>query len=324
MQTLKSRLAMTLLALALASPALAQDLDAAKTCKPGSTKGNCLLPLITALQGQVATLQTALTAANTNITNLQAALTTVQNNHALALGPFVSVDASAENGLAGPNIVISGANVHVESGSGNTVDSTGLGNLVIGYDEDSMEPLTIDVNRTGSHNLIVGPQHEFTASGGMVSGFANATLANYAGVTGGECNTAGGALIPLKSCTSTAGTSEAAHVGGGFGNSASGNDSSITGGGFNQATNGNSSVSGGTGNIASGTSSSVSGGAFNTASAATSSVSGGQSNKASGFRSSVSGGQINEASGGHSSILGGNSVTESGTDASNGGGSFTP
>ena len=193
MKTLTSRLALILLAIVLSSPALAQEVDA-KTCKPGSTKGNCLLALITTLQGQVATLQTALTTANTNITALQTALTAVQGNHALALGPFVSVDSGAENGLAGPNVIISGANVHIESGSGTTVDSTGLGNLVIGYDEDSIEPSTINVNRTGSHNLIVGPQNEFTASGGMVSGFANAILANYAGVTGGECNTAGGAL----------------------------------------------------------------------------------------------------------------------------------
>ena len=83
MKTLKSLLALTLLAIAMASPALAQDVGAAKTktCKPGSTKGNCLLAEITALQAQVASLQTALAA--------------VQNNHALALGSFVSVDASA-------------------------------------------------------------------------------------------------------------------------------------------------------------------------------------------------------------------------------------
>jgi hypothetical protein len=149
MKTLKSRLALTLLAIALASPALAEDIDASKTCKPGSTKGNCLLALIKTLQGQVAALQTALTA--------------VQNNHALALGSFVSVDSGAENGLAGPNIIISGANVHIESGSGTTVDTTGLGNLVVGYDEDSIAPSTIDGNRTGSHNLIIGSQHQFVA-----------------------------------------------------------------------------------------------------------------------------------------------------------------
>ena len=97
----------------------------------------------------------------------------MQNNHALALGPFVSVDAGAENGLKGPNIVISGANVHIESGSGNTFDFTGLGNLVIGYDEDGIGASTIDANRTGSHNLVIGADHQFTASGGAVFGFGN-------------------------------------------------------------------------------------------------------------------------------------------------------
>ena len=62
MKILVSRLAVILLLIALSSPALAQDVGATKTCKPGSTKGNCLLALITTLQGQVATLQTALTA----------------------------------------------------------------------------------------------------------------------------------------------------------------------------------------------------------------------------------------------------------------------
>jgi len=322
--TLASRLALMVLAIVLSSPALAQDVEAAKSCKPGSTKGNCLLALITTLQGQVATLQTALSTANTNITALQTALTAVQNNHALALGSFVSVDAGAENGLAGPNIIIRGANVHIESGSGTTVDSTGLGNLVVGYDEDSMEPTTIDVNRTGSHNLIIGPQHEFTASGGVVSGFANSTLANYAGVIGGECNTAGGPLTPLTSCGSTPGASEGATVSGGIINTASGNSSSISGGSFNQATDAGSSVSGGSSNNASGPSSSVSGGAFNTASGLTASVSGGQKNTASGGRSSVSGGENNAASGAHSSILGGNGITESAADASDGGTAFTP
>ena len=51
MKTLTSRLALILLAIVLSSPALAQEVDA-KTCKPGSTKGNCLLALITTLQGR--------------------------------------------------------------------------------------------------------------------------------------------------------------------------------------------------------------------------------------------------------------------------------
>ena len=257
----------------------------------------------------ISTLQTGLTTANSNISalqssnttltsevsTLQTALTTVQNNNALALGPYVSVLSGAVNGLNGPHVIFSGANVHIESGSGNTVDTTGLGNLVIGYDEDSLDSSVIDGNRTGSHNLVVGPQHEFTASGGVVSGYANFTSANYASVTGGECNAAGSASFPAA-CTYSGGASDGAGVSGGASNTASGAQSSVSGGFINTA---------------SGEFSSVSGGESNAASSEYSSVSGGQNNAASGAGSSVSGGQNNTASADFSSILGGDGITVS-------------
>lgn len=330
MKILASRLALILLAIALASPVMAQDVNASKTCKPGSTKGNCLLALITTLQGQVASLQTALTTANANISTLQTALTTVESNQALALGPFVSVDANSENGLAGPNIVISGANVHIESGSGNTFDTTGLGNLVIGYDEDSVSPSMIDPNRTGSHNLVVGADHLFTSSGGAVLGFGNFISTDAATVSGGDCNGAGAtpyssslkALCapanPGSQSVSGGGQNAAkgveSSVSGGFANTASGSGASISGGAQNNASSTHASVSGGALNTASFTTASVSGGFSNTASGQRSSVSGGFSNTASGTNSSVSGGESNTASGDESSILGGNSVTVSTTD----------
>jgi hypothetical protein len=317
MKTLKSLLALTLLAIALASPALAQDVATkTKTCKPGSTKGNCLLALITTLQAQVATLQTALAA--------------VQNNHALALAPFVSVDASAENGVKGPNIVISGANVHIESGSGNTSDTTGLGNLIIGYDEDSLAASTIDPNRTGSHNLVVGMDHEFTASGGAVLGFGNFISSDEASITGGDCNAAGATAFPSSLSTPcfngnagidsvsggelNASNGSGSSISGGSDNTSSSQDASVSGGAFNTASAANSSVSGGVSNTANGEDASVSGGGGNTASALASSIQGGAGNTASGTDSSVSGGESNTASGQASSILGGNSVTVSTTD----------
>jgi hypothetical protein len=311
MKAVTSRLALTLLVIVLSSPALAQDVDASKTCKPGSTKANCLLAVITTLQGQVAALQTALTA--------------VQNNHALALGPFVSVDANAEKGVAGPNVIISGANVHIESGSGNTTDTTGLGNLVIGYDEDSLAASTIDPNRTGSHNLVVGMDHEFTASGGTVLGFGNFISSNEATVTGGDCNAAGATAFPsslsIPCFNGNAGIDSAS---GGEQNTANGVASSVSGGAANLASGADASVSGGSQSTASGPISSVSGGNQNSASSTNSSVSGGLSNTASGLEASVSGGEANTASGDYSSILGGNGVSVSTKDASAGAGSFTP
>jgi trimeric autotransporter adhesin len=322
MKAVTSLLALTLLAIVLASPALAGDVDAAKTCKPGSTKGNCLLALITTLQGQVAALQTALSTANTSITTLQTALTTVQNNHALALGPFVSVDPGAENGLAGPNIIFSGANVHIESGSGNTFDLTGLGNLVIGYDEDSLGASTIDANRTGSNNLVVGADHQFTASGGAVMGVANFISTNADSVTGGICNDAGATAFPasLTSLCTPAFIGNIDSVGGGVLNWAHGGGSSVSGGFTNTASGEYSSVSGGDNNNASGEDASVSGGNGNTASQTEASVSGGQSNTASGDQSSVSGGFGNTASGGAASVSGGDTNTASILDASVSGG----
>ena len=69
-----------------------------------------------------------------SITALRSELDIVKANKALELGDYVKVDPNAQNGVKGPNIVFSGANVHVTSGSGSTDDGgvalTGLGNLI--------------------------------------------------------------------------------------------------------------------------------------------------------------------------------------------------
>jgi hypothetical protein len=64
---------------------------------------------ITALQAQVASLQSTVSA-------LQTQLAAVQSNHALLLGPFVNVDPNPEVGVIGPNIIFSGANIHIVGG----------------------------------------------------------------------------------------------------------------------------------------------------------------------------------------------------------------
>src|SRR5207253_1540014 len=106
-------------------------------------------------------------------------------------------------------VIFYGANLHIVSGSGQTVDTTGLGNLVIGYDEDSLNAAIIDGNRTGSHNLVVGPQHMFTASAGIVAGAVNFISSDFAAVTGGECNAAGETGLPVGVCLHSLGTSDA-------------------------------------------------------------------------------------------------------------------
>jgi hypothetical protein len=193
-----------------------------------------------------------------------------------------------ENGARAPNVVFSGANVHIVSGSNATDDHgtrLGLGNLIIGYDEDPvMEGAHVPLqpgDRGGSHNLVIGRWNRFTraAYGGLVAGEQNAISNEGASVSGGRANNASG---------------YSASVSGGVENTASGQDASVTG----------------VRNIASGAYASVSGGGSNIASGDGASVSGGYQNTASGYVANVNGGYQNTAGGRFSVVLGGTIVVD--------------
>lgn len=72
-------------------------------------------------------------------------------------------------------IVITGANLRIVNGLGNTETTNGLGNLIVGYNESrlifpecfppSTDPKCRDT-RTGSHNVVVGRLHNFSSFGG--------------------------------------------------------------------------------------------------------------------------------------------------------------
>jgi len=177
----------------------------------------------------------------------------------------------------GDNVVFEKCNVYIRNGSGKTDGAmNGLGNLIIGYNETTGENL----KRTGSHNLVIGPQHAYTSFGGLVAGRENTISAPYASVTGGRLNTASG----LGACVS-----------GGSVNTASKDFASVSGGKSNEATGLNASVSGGTSNSAPGDFSSVMGGSDNAASGFAASISGGSGNVAKGNYTSVSGGKQRDA-----------------------------
>ena len=200
----------------------------------------------TTLQSEVAALQIELTAARsvlaqvsslqTSNATLQSQVTALQNEltaarSVLALAPYVSVDRNPEIGVVGPNIIFSGVNIHIVSGSGATDDNlskggslTGLGNLIIGYNEDPADPALRfggtplgPGDRGGSHNLVVGRGNTFTkaAFGGLVVGEVNKISNSEACILGGGNNTASGF---------------AASVLGGQGNTASGLAASVLGG----------------------------------------------------------------------------------------------
>lgn len=232
----------------------------------------------------------------------------------------VSVEEGSINGVNGPHFIFEGCNVHVRSGSGDTPDSaglTGLGNLFVGYNE---LPFTSTYGRLGSHNLVVGMEHEYASYAGFIAGQTNAVTAESASVSGGTFNLAGGNMASVTGGSGNDATGSLSSVSGGGNNVADASFSSVSGGVSNMATGTQSHVCGGESNEASGVSASVSGGGSNLASGNASSISGGDSNIASGQRSSVSGGGTNTASGSESSVSGGDTNTASGANATVSGG----
>ena len=78
-------------------------------------------------------------------------------------------------------------NLQVVNGDG-TTDGTnnGLGNIIVGYNTDNGD------TRTGSHNVIIGDQHTWTTSSGLVAGNNNKLTGTYSFVAGGIQNVASG------------------------------------------------------------------------------------------------------------------------------------
>lgn len=185
-------------------------------------------------------------------------------------------------------------NLQVVNGSGSTYGASNrLGNLIVGYHAD-----TLGADRSGSHTLIVGDDHGYSADGGVLFG----------------CRTASPPTAPPSpEGSSTPPTATVRRCRGGHRNHASGQWASVSGGADNQAAGEAASVTGGRYNTASATGSnaSVTGGVDNTASGEHASVTGGRWNEASGSGASVTGGGSgnvangNLAAGDYSSISGG-------------------
>ncbi len=229
---------------------------------------------------------------------------------------------------------IEGVNVHIVNGLGETYEFNGTGNLIIGYNRDAVREICSDGysetqqsceaagaywaanQRTGSHNMVIGDEHQYIRSGGFVAGWNNALLGMDASVSGGYGNTASGHQSSISGGSKNTARGRYASVSGGSKNTARGRYASVSGGELNIASANYTSVSGGELNIASAIYSSVSGGRENKASGERSSVSGGSKNTASGWHASISGGEQNKAEGKYASVSGGSKNTASGDDAS--------
>lgn len=148
--------------------------------------------------------------------------------------------------IAGDNLVLTGMNFQVVSGSGDTDgDVNGTGNIIIGYDEKDDNQ---DEN-SGSHNLVVGRNHSYESYGGIVAGEDNVISRQSASVLGGVRNSADGA---------------GAVVVGGQLNRADGLTSVVVAGETNRTTGRSSSIDGGASNLCSSTASVIGGGSNRT------------------------------------------------------------
>jgi hypothetical protein len=140
----------------------------------------------------------------------------------------------------GNEVFITGANLHIVNGLGQTDCgseeepipdcSNGLGNRVVGYNESRVPAGGEDI-RAGSHNVVVGPQHNFCRFGGLVVGQFDDITGDFAAVSGGNGNTASGNWSSVSGGSANTASGEFASVNGGFANTAGGNNSAAVSGG---------------------------------------------------------------------------------------------
>ncbi len=133
--------------------------------------------------------------------------------------------------VEGTSTIFRGTNVFVQNGEGATATANALGNLVVGYNEESGPSGAV---HTGSHNLVLGAYNNYSSYGGAVFGARNGISGPFATVLGGGYNVGGGPY------------------------------SAVLGGGHNDAAGDTSAGAGGYGGVARGAFSSVGGGYGNT------------------------------------------------------------
>jgi len=177
-----------------------------------------------------------------------------------------------------------------------------------------LEPNTTSPNVIGgySDNAVFAGVYAATIAGGGKSGYENLVTDNFGVIGGGGNNGAGDDDLILSDA-------EAATVGGGWGNIASGPYATV-GGGYSNNASDLATVGGGLDNSATGNGATVSGGRVNHATSQDAVVGGGSNNMASGEYATVGGGESNAASGVHATVGGGYSNTSSAERATVGGG----
>jgi len=132
-------------------------------------------PRINALEARIEALEEAMKDLEATLAALEASISVVTTK----LEHF---------SRTGDEVVIEGANLHVRNGSGSTDTTNGLGNVIIGYNENGGPA----PDRSGSHNLVMGEANGYSSYAGIASGQANTISAPYACAISGANNVVSG------------------------------------------------------------------------------------------------------------------------------------
>jgi hypothetical protein len=178
---------------------------------------------------------------------------------------FNIVDVNDGTGHYVKTIVFSGVNIQLVNGLNATESDNSAGNIIVGYNEQT-NPSGL---RTGSHNIALGQNNQYTEYAGIVGGERNAIKSPFSSIIGGTDNLTnvnngeGGIIIGAQNSETqgnhgvivgglshlTSWENDGGVIVGGEGNVVRFDNSVIVGGRTNQADAMNSVVVGGVGNF---------------------------------------------------------------------------
>ena len=202
-----------------------------------------------------------------------------------------------------------------------TTDAVSLTLAVHGTPALRLQPTGGTPNLIGGYqgNTVADGVEGATIGGGGANGEINQVNARFATVGGGAGNTASGNTATVGGGGGNEASGSAATVGGGFNNAANGSAATVSGGDSNSASASYATVGGGGRNTASGSAATIGGGSGNTTSGSYATVGGGGNNTASDV-ATIAGGSNNTASGSYATVGGGDKNTASGSAATVSGG----
>jgi hypothetical protein len=256
-------------------------------------------------------MQNTILALQSQVETLEGTVAAMESQLVPGLASYLTVDE------ANDAVVFSGADVHVNNGQESTYDTNGRGNLIIGFNEPSPN---VTLERSGSHNLVMGATNDYTGAGSIVTGQSNKMYATEGIVTGvnnvvtgirsavigGNNNTAGGEMTVVIGGQQNLTSGNSVAIVGGLQNEAAGFAGAVVGGKSNEASGLHVVLAGGNDNLAEGQNSTVLGGSGHQAVGFSDVILGGDLGSTDGMNSVVSGGYLNHASGARTVIFGGN------------------